>query len=286
MPFKEKFKKAWSEDSIRLFATPSQSAKKMYYYIQEIGYFHTQEHYFTEREGLNSYLIIYGLSGIGYLNYRGKRYKVTPGQLLFINCMEKHDYETDNNELWEILWVHFNGSSSKGYFEQFMEHQGPLVTLPKDTKTPYYIEKMILLHKEKHLQREMLSSNYLVNILTEILVETNSHYDNKDLPHIISQVQDYIDHHFTEKITLDVLEKEFSVSKYHLARLYKRHTGFSIIDYLISLRITHAKQLLRFSDLTIQSISYTVGIENISHFIHLFKTREDITPLQFRKNWQ
>lgn len=286
MPFRERFKKAWSQDSLRIFATPSQAAKKMYYYIQEIGYFHTQEHYFTEREGLNSYLIIYGLKGIGHLTYRGKTYTVTPGQLIFIDCMEKHYYETDNHDLWEILWVHFNGSSSKGYFEQFIDHQGPVVTLPQDTQAPYIIEQMILLHKEKHLQKEMLSSNYLVNLLTEILVSANAQYKNQDLPQIIGSVQDYIDHHFTEKITLDLLEKQFSISKYHLARLYKKHTGYSIIDYLIGIRITHAKELLRFSDLTIQSISYTVGIENISHFINLFKKRENMTPLQYRKNWQ
>lgn len=286
MPFKERFSKAWSQDSLRIFATPSSRAKKMHYYIQEIGYFHTQEHYFTEREGLNSFLIIYGLKGIGHLKYRGKSFKILPGQLLFIDCMEKHYYETDDNELWEILWVHFNGSSSKGYFEQFIEDQGPIVTLARDNQVAFTIEKMINLHKEKHLQREMLCSNYLVNLLTEILLATNASNPNQELPHIINQVQDYIDHHFTEKITLDLLEKEFSISKYHLARLYKKHTGYSIIDYLIGLRITHAKELLRFSDLSIQNISYTIGIDNISHFINLFKKREDITPFQFRKNWQ
>lgn len=286
MPFRERFEKAWSEDSLRLFATPSQPAKKTYYYIQEIGYFKTQEKYFTEREGLNSYLIIYGISGIGYLNYRGKRYSINPGQLIFINCMEKHYYETDKSNPWEILWVHFNGSSSKGYFEQSMELQGPTVNLSPDTNIPTSIQTMINLHKEKHLQREMLSSNYLVNILTEILTMTSAHYENNELPHIISNVQDYIDHHFTEKITLDLLESEFSISKYHLARLYKRHTGHSPIDYLISLRITYAKQLLQFSNLSVQSIAYSIGVENISHFINLFKKREEITPLQFRRKWQ
>lgn len=286
MPFRERFETAWSEDSLRIFATPSQPAKKMYYYIQEIGYFKTQDHYFTERESLNSFLIIYSLSGIGYLTYRDKKYTIHPGQLVFIHCMEPHFYETDNKDLWEMLWVHFNGSSSKGYFDQFIDHLGPVVTLQDETKVPYYMNEMISLHNNKHLQREMLCSNYLVNLLTDILVETNTHYDDQELPHIIVQVQDYIDHHFTEKITLDILAKEFSVSKYHLARLYKRYTGYSIIDYLITLRITYAKQLLQFTNLTIQSISYSVGIDNISHFINLFKKREDITPLQFRKNWE
>lgn len=285
MKFQEHFTKDWSEDSVRLIATPSSTAKSTFFFIQEVGEFKTLKHYYTERSGLSSYLIIYTLAGKGHLNYRGKKHTISKGQLMFINCMELHYYETDHNELWEFLWVHFNGSTSKGYYNIFNEHQDPVVTVDQDTLIPTYIRSMIDLHKKKHLQREVLCSNLLLNCLTEILSTANTYTDAPQLPNSIKTIQDYLDHHYYESITLDQLAKDFGISKYHLIRQYKRNTGFTITDYIISLRISHAKQLLQFSNLSIQAISYEVGIENVSHFIKLFKKREDVTPFQFRKRW-
>lgn len=286
MDFLERFEKAWTSHSIRHIATPSPRAKNTYYYIQEIGHFQTLKNYYTERAGLNSYLFIYSLSGKGYLKYKGKSYTILPGALIWIDCTKKHYYETDEHDLWDILWVHFNGSASRGYYNHFTEQHGPIINLEEDTLIPNHIKEMILLHEKKHLQREMLCSNLLTNCLTEIMLTAHINSQVKELPKVIMSIQTYIDHHFIETISLELLAKEFAISKYHLARLYKQYTGFSPIDYQISLRITHAKKLLQFTDMTILAISYAVGIENISHFIYLFKKREDTTPLQFRKSWQ
>ncbi|GKX27682.1 AraC family transcriptional regulator [Vallitalea longa] len=286
MEFKERFKEAWTSSSIRYIATPSQRAKNIYYYIQEIGYFQTLNNYYTERAGLNSYLLIYSKSGKGHLKYQGKTYTIIPGDLIWIDCMEQHYYRTDEKELWEISWVHFNGSATKGYYNQFREQHGPVIHLDDSTQIPLWINTMFQLHKEKNLQREVLCSNLLTNCLTEIMIKACTYGEYVDTPKIILSIQNYIDHHYTEKLSLDTLGKKFALSKYHLARLYKKYTGFSPIDYQISLRITTAKKMLQFTDLSVQSISYEVGIKNISHFITLFKEREEMTPLQFRKKWK
>lgn len=286
MSFIEHYKKAWSSDSIRLIATPSALAKSTYFYIQEIGYFKTQEHYYTERSNLNSYLMIYTLSGKGILQYEGRSYPITSGQFVWIDCMKPHYYATDTKDLWEILWVHFNGATTEGYYKQFHELSAPIFTLQSSTKIPIYLKTMLQLHKEKHLQNEVLCSNLLMSCLTEVLVQVHTPSSSTQLPSTIKTIQTFIEHHFQDTLTLDILAKEFSISKYHLSRIYKRYTGFSPIDYLISLRINYAKQLLRFSDFTIEQIAYEIGINNTSHFINLFKKREELSPLQFRKKWR
>jgi len=281
----ERFLPAWSQNSIRHIATPSSLAKSCFFYIQEIGYFQTLDSYFTERSSLNSFLLIYTKSGSGKLKYQGKDYIISKGQLLFIDCMQHHYYETDSNNLWEINWVHFNGSTSKGYYDYFATLSSPLITLANDSSIPFYMEEMLRLHQSKDLNKEILSSNFLHTLMTEILLHVHAENDLDILPNLIREIQSYIDHHFTETITLDHIAHTFSVSKYHLAKLFKKHTGYSPIDYLISQRISYAKELLHYTSMPINEIAEYVGIENVSHFINLFKTRESMTPHTYRKIW-
>lgn len=51
------------------------------------------------------------------------------------------------------------------------------------------------------------------------------------------------------------------------------------------MRINHAKEYLKYSDAPIAEIAERVGIDNVSHFIDLFKNRTGLTPLAYRKQW-
>jgi AraC-like DNA-binding protein len=55
---------------------------------------------------------------------------------------------------------------------------------------------------------------------------------------------------------------------------------------MINLRITHAKNLLKHSKQTIADIAASLGFENVSHFINMFKKQEKITPLAYLKRWK
>lgn len=283
--FYESYETAWSENSIRHIATPSERARQTYYYVQEIGHFKTLSHYYTKRSGLNSYLLVYTLSGTGYLTYEDKSYTLTSGDLMLIDCNKEHHYLTDEKDLWEIKWVHFNGSNTRGYYDQFASHHNPVMTIDNKDTYDLWLSELLDLHISGDLQREILSSRLLTNCLTQLLIDAHSYNSPRDLPKTIHAIQAYIDHHYIEAISLDSLALHFGMSKYHLSRRFKRYTGFSPIDYQISLRITQAKKLLQFTDNSVQQISYDIGIDNVSHFINVFKKREGLTPLQFRKSW-
>lgn len=285
MEYIERFLPAWSQNSIRHIATPSPIAKSCFFYIQEIGYFQTLYSYFTERSNLNSFLLIYTKSGNGKLRYQGKDYVLSKGQLFFIDCMNHHYYETDSNNLWEINWVHFSGSTSKGHYDYFASLSSPVVSLEQNSQIPFLLEEMLRLHQSKDLNKEILSSQYLHTIMTELLLHLHTQQDLHTVPDSIREIQSFIEHHFSEDITLDLIAHSVSMSKFHMSKLFKKHTGYSPIDYLISLRISYAKELLHFTDKSINEIAENIGIENVSHFINLFKSREDMTPLAYRKIW-
>ena len=98
-------------------------------------------------------------------------------------------------------------------------------------------------------------------------------------------IRDYLDAHYTEKISLDALAEQFSSGKLYLTRVFKEQFGVSINTYILNLRITKAKQLLRFTDQKLENIGYQCGLGAPHYFSRIFKQVEGITPSEFREKW-
>lgn len=277
---------AWTKDSIRLIATPSTFSKSALHYVQEIGHFRTFPPYMTERENLDSFLIVYTMNGKGRLTYKDESYILLPNQLFFIDCKKHQKYLTYREETWEILWVHLNGSATRFYHELFTEKNDPVISLPSTTNIPAILKELIRIHQLKNVRTELVSSKLIVDLLTELLLATDRVEHTFETPSYISEIQQHLNSRFNEKISLDQLAIEYATSKFHLAKQFKQYTGFSPGEYLINTRINHAKELLKYTDMPVNEIAAKVGIENTSHFINLFRDRVEHTPLVYRKKWQ
>lgn len=285
--FHERVSYAWTEDSVRLLATPSSFAKSALLYVQEVGHFHTFAPYFTERKHLNSFLIVYTLSGRGSLIYRENTYELHPNQAFLIDCMDYQHYATDPDRPWEILWVHLNGQGVTRYYEAYETAGTPVVTLAHDTEAPALLRELMLLQQERTVRSELVGNRLLVGLLTEMLLAVPELGTSiADAPNYVRNAIRQIEEHYQQRISLDQLALLTSVNKYHLAKEFKRYTGFSPNEFLINVRMSHAKEKLKYSDIPVAQIAADVGIENVSHFIRLFKDRTDSTPLTFRKRWQ
>lgn len=284
---KENFTTAWSEDSIRFIASPSTFAKTNLFYVQEIGHFHTLPGYFTEREGLNSYLIAYILRGKGQLRYRDNSYSLEAHQLFFIHCDSYHHYATHPQEPLELLWVHFHGSASSAYYEHYAASHEPVLQQNNESPVSKLLRQTLQIQQQRNASTEFLTSKLLVELLTEIVLSAQQiGLSESDKPDYIDAICQTLESRFRESISLDELAREHAVSKYHMAKRFKQYTGFSPHEYLISIRITHAKERLKYSDMPVSEIATTIGIDNVSHFINLFKDRTGDTPLVYRKKWQ
>ncbi|RHR24454.1 AraC family transcriptional regulator [Clostridium sp. AF19-22AC] len=277
----------WSEDSVRLILTPGSTAKTTYFYTQEIGYFKTCHPYFSERQNLDSFLIVYTVSGKGFLEYEGNTYTLKKGQCFYINCEEHHMYWTGEDEDWEILWIHFNGNSALGYYKEFTRNGFRILDLRDDSLIDRTLRQMISLHKKKNLTTEIVTSNLINGILTELLVLTaTNNADTFLIPDYIKEIAREIDKNFKTDLSLKYFEEMTHRSRYHILKEFKKYIGVTINEYLITARITYAKELLKYSELPVGEIAFECGMNNVTHFINLFKAREGQTPLVYRKAWR
>lgn len=89
-------------------------------------------------------------------------------------------------------------------------------------------------------------------------------------------MKEYLDEHYTEKIALDDLSEHFFINKFYLSKIFKESYGTTVNSYLISKRITRAKQLLRFTDMTVDEIGAAVGMADANYFSRMFRKVEGI----------
>lgn len=277
----------WSKDSIRLIMTPSTTARSIYFYLQEAGYFKTTPPYFTERKNLNSFLIVYTISGNGRLTYQNENYELTAGTCFYINCINYHYYKTPKNSGWEFLWIHFNGSSALGYYEEFTKNGFKILDIEDQFLIEGTIRRIISINHKRNTQTEILTSSLIINLLTELLLQNcTSHIQNQYLPDYLKSIIKDIEQNFRTKLSLDILSKNHGISKFYLSKEFKKYVGIPLNEYIINARLSYSKELLKYSELSVSEIAYQSGMNNVSHFINLFKNRENVTPLAYRKEWK
>ena len=278
-----------TDQSHWITVTASQAVRSSIAYVQELGDFYCGPDYYTTRENLPSYLIKLCVSGEGTLDYEGQSYVIRPGHLFWIDCNKPQYYRTSPGaDSWRILWVHFYGAPCEAYYKLFLaQNEGRAVVRPSsDMAIRSTLDTLLKLYLEggNTLQDDVQASAMLTQLMSHCIHAAGMHSANR-LPNYVIDARSYINMHYAERITLDDLSRSISINKFYLQKLFKRCIGLSPNEYLIHTRLTHAKQLLRTSTTPINQIAMDVGINNIGHFITLFKRYEGITPSAYRRRW-
>jgi AraC-like DNA-binding protein len=126
----------------------------------------------------------------------------------------------------------------------------------------------------------------LEQLLTGSLTAISGKYQNMlaaEGARPVRNAKKYIDEHYREKTTIQVVANEVGLNTTYLSDLFKKQTGQTIIEYVTSIRINAAKELLRTTDLTAPLVAEAVGYRDIKHFNDIFQRTAGVTPGKFRR---
>lgn len=275
--------------SKRILYTPSGFAKRTLLHLQEIGELEARRPHVSQRDSLASYLFFIVLRGSGELAYQQSVHPLSAGDCVFVDCRQGYAHSTAA-DLWTLKWVHFFGPELRGIYEKYVERGGRAVFSPTDVSP--FLElwaRLFSIAAGTDYIRDMRVNEQLAALLT-LLMENSwnpsgskgAHGKRQNLQH----VRDYLDENFTGRITLDALCGRFYMSRSYLSRAFKAQFGVNISEYLLGLRITRAKQLLRFSDDSVADIAASCGFDDANFFARTFKKIEGVSPSQFRASWR
>lgn len=120
----------------------------------------------------------------------------------------------------------------------------------------------------------------LAHIIPKLVLKKNRDMPSPDLA---AELIIFLSEHYTEPVTLNTLSKELGVSKYSVSRIFSEKLNISFSNYLNTLRIDYAKQLLQGSNHNILTISLMCGYDNIRTFNREFKALCGCQPREYRK---
>lgn len=166
---------------------------------------------------------------------------------------------------------------SPSYSQLIHPIQQLLSTLKKKSLTP------ITLQPVDHLPllAKILSLLHLAS-----LSSPSGKQGKKKLPQVIREIVIWTEKNFSGNVTLDKLSEHLGFNKSYFCRLFRKHTGYTYMDYLLQVRLEQAKLFLG-QGLSVTDACLESGFSNISYFIVCFKKEYGLTPLKYKQaTWE
>lgn len=176
---------------------------------------------------------------------------VTKGEILFPEYIRpKQEWERKISILLEDIRISF--AQKEPGFELMIKTR------------LYEIWHLLYIHAQNHRAEDKGESNHRISTVKSIIEYIQAHYDNP--------------------LSLELLAEKFCVSTGHLCRLFKSTTKMSVVEYINFYRISKSTLFLRETDWEISRIAGNAGFNNISYFNKVFRGYMHMTPSEFRKN--
>lgn len=273
-----------TNNSAIYFHTASPQAQKMFFYLLCTGHYYCDSDYSVSRNKLDSFLMMFIKQGHGFVTVDHVTTPFNSGQIVLIDCYKPHSYRAEG-EL-EIYWVHFDGSASREYCNSIVAQSGNVISLKSTFSYEKNIEKIYTAFHQNKKVLEAQLSQYITNLLTDLIVFTNEKVSSYSHSESIEDTISYICENITDNLSLDELSSRVSLSPYYFTRVFKKETGFTPHEYIISTRINAAKFYLKSSPYPIKEICFSCGFTSESNFCTSFKKVVGMTPSDYRNSFK
>ncbi len=260
---------------------PSTLAREVYLYPLSAGHFRYSAGYRNQRRSFDSFELFYVEQGYVELRNRGKTLTAGPGELALLDCYSPHSYFSRNG--WACYWLHFDGPVARAFYRSIVKSHGTFIFSPApDSPAPRQLMNIYELFRLSRPVDEAEISNIITSILNRILRSAPEIQRGVSASEAVADAAAYIGEHFRYPISLQDLADLVSVSPFYLTRMFRQETGFTPHQYLINIRLSNAKFLLRTTDTTVKNIAILTGWGSESAFCAAFRKHVGMPPSLYR----
>ena len=230
-----------------------------------------------------NHTIIFVTGGMGYLRQENEKAVCTMEDLIFIKPGNKVKIEYRKNKYPLELYVLYVGT------ELFQ-----VKTVHSESESAMLIKniskKLYSMLKESPKFAHTLYEKSLLTMLLVLALRSSVKEDvqlklNKKKHVVMDDIFIYIREHLTEDISLERLENEFYVSRYHIVREFKKMTGETPHSYIVKSRLDLCRHYIE-QGKSIREVYELGGFGGYNHFFRAFKKEYGVTPMQYYKNLQ
>ena len=231
--------------------------------------------------GRLDYYFLYLKCGNLKITINDNTYSVNPGTLIIIPPNHKYSYHNESDDIF-YYYVHFSGSCVKEVLTSVNLYELPLIKSIPEASTA--IEKNMFLIFDAYVKKGEFKEVELSNLFSDLLLNVaKTNTAKQPTKQKLNCSINYINQNYTTDIKLSTLASmEFlSVSRY--VTVFKETVGMPPYQYVISLRLNSACEMLKNTNLTVTQISEALGFSNCFFFSKLFKKHVKLSPNQYKK---
>ena len=244
----------------------------------------------------DSYELYLQTAGERTLLLNDLRYTLRPGDLYFLKPFE----------------IHYTRSYESSYYERYLMNipssfLSPILTEAESAALFGSLDSCVLHLDEKQAasaldacrkaehyssRKGFLSEKLLCSVILQMLSFISDLLSRKEISEelsaeripdeIVSAIR-YINHHYSEPVSLEQAAERAHMSRYHFSRVFHSATGATFLEYLYNVRLSNVHQLLLGSDLSLNEIASRCGFSSTSHLTWIFKNAYGMPPREFRK---
>ena len=182
------------------------------------------------------------------------------------NRSETSMQEICNNPLIDMIPHHFISGHPSDYIKLY-------------NKLCYNIQNV-----NSQESNEILLNQLLFLILSDVCHTLNHQTESNPESKILTETCKYIQENFHKNITIKELANNVSLSPSYFLKMFKKNANTTPTEYIISIRLSNAKQLLIESNLTVAQIAELCGFNDASYFSYYFRRRFGMKPSEYRLN--
>ena len=231
------------------------------------------------------------VSGRGGYMVDSQRYLLQPGDVVLIGSRSVHRPELAEDSPYERVIIYIDPGFLQGFsgadcdlLGLFSGSKGHVLRLKESQRKKVFSLASAL---EKELSgdsygREILCTGALLRLLVEIGRAQrqddalNPSPVTPEDPRVVEWMQ-YLDRHLAEDLDMDDLAERFFISKFHMMRLFRAHTGFTVHTYLLQRRLLAARQLIE-RGMRATEACYRCGFRSYSSFTRAYNKHFGTTP--------
>lgn len=254
--------------------------------INVLGIHHLQEPV-VRRSRFPYYQWLYCEDGVGELNLNGQKYILHPGQIALFFPYEFHAYRAIYDP-WYVHAICLSGSCCKDIMEHLRFSRPGIYHLQDNDIIQGYLSRIMEIQAAQSRDKQVALIS-LSKVCYSFLLDLSS--STEFIPSSLAeQVSEtvrilvaYMEEHFSQKITLDVLAGQVHLSKSYVSSIFRKELNQAPMQYLTALRISHARRYLKENpELQVAEIAKMCGYDNPAYFSETFRKIMNMSPREYR----
>ena len=229
------------------------------------------------------YLIHHIIDGKGYYCACSKTYELKKGDTFIIYPNTEVSYWADANNPWEYYWVGFSGNDEEMLLKSTsFSPDLPVISINFGNKLKNAFLDIYNSKGNKNYQTIKMTG-YLYIALSIIIKKSAVKEITDQNTKYVRQAIDFIQYNYSSPVCVNDIALSVGISRSQLHRVFIDKLNMSPMKFLADVRIRKACYLLKNTDLSIKSISISVGFLDNLYFSKVFHKSKGISPSEYRK---